>query len=352
MTIFDDLAAAVQTAQAAHAECQANNERLIAENTALTDQLTQAQAQVDWYKANWQPKPTPTPPPDPIPVPPTTRRVSIGACPNVGTTAASVPAKYGPDAADRTFGNSGVNTATRPATTGIWHHSWKHDPSLIVSESLTRTSLVNAKDRDIFTLNHEPAVKYRKGSWSRTQADNSIRQFNDWHAKVVKLRDAGDIADVETCWIDAGWMFDSRSGQYPGTADDPNTAMYWLSRIDADLIGNDLDAYANFQVYPDFTSSVNNTIAAVTKFGFKGWTVPEFIHLRIQNADGTLKDTDGTLRAQWLTRMFDMLLSRPMLPRAICLYDYAFPGRPNQVILNPSKELTAVKAVMAKARTA
>jgi hypothetical protein len=280
------------------------------------------------------------------------RKVSIGACPNVGTTMNSVPSKYGPDAAVRTFNNSGVNTATRPATTGIWHHSWKHDLSQLVSETLTRTSLGNFQNRDIATLNHEPAVKYRKGDWTLAMAENSIRQFNDWHGKVLKLREAGDIDYVETCWIDAGWMFDARSGQYPGSASNPDTAEWWLSRIECDLIGNDLDAYQNFQVYPDFTSSVNNTIDAVNKHGFKGWTVPEFIHLRIQNADGTLKDTDGTLRAQWLTKMFDMLLSRPMLPRAVQLYDYAFAGRPNQVIPNPSKELTAVKAVMAKVRTA
>lgn len=279
--------------------------------------------------------PTPTPPP-----PPPTGRTFIGACPiaSEGGSAADLVTKWGTGTAQRSFTGGGFNVAPKPNGVSQVHHSWKPALGQAITDQQIISSVANLDDGDFVTLWHETPVKFRNGSLSQAETEQSLAMQNDFHARVVRLRDAGTIPMLYTVFVDAAWMWDSPS-LYPGTANDPGSAEYWGQRVNADYVGIDTDAYANLTRYPDFTNSVENVQAFIKKFPkFKGWTVPEIMHPRIDS------DPSGSQRATWITNQVNMMLSQPVPPKAIHLFDTNH--RPNQVFLPASPEFNAWKSLL------
>jgi hypothetical protein len=274
------------------------------------------------------------------PPPPPATTTFIGACPiaSEGGTAADLITKWGSGTAQRSFTGGGFNVAPKPNGISQVHHSWKPTLGQAITDQQIISSVANLDDGDFVTLWHETPVKYRNGSLSLAETEQSLAMQNDFHARVVRLRQAGTIPMLYTVFVDAAWMWDSPS-LYPGTANDPGSAEYWGQRINADYVGIDTDAYANLTRYPDFTNSVENVQAFIKKFPkFKGWTVPEIMHPRIDS------DPSGSQRATWITNQVNMMLSQPVPPKAIHLFDTNH--RPNQVFLPGSPEFNAWKALL------
>lgn len=186
-------------------------------------------------------------------------------------------------------------------------------------------------------------MKFRNGSFTRAQADQAIALSIQFHDLVHEMIDAGDLPPVETVDVYAAWMFLPKSGLFPGTPTDARTAAFWLTQHCSDLIGIDCDAMENKSAYPDFTDAVRNTIASVGQYGRVGWTVPEWMHYRI---DG---DSSGTKRAQWFTSQGQMFLDSVPRPRAVQVFDTNYAGRV-QVIEKGTPEFAAIQQLMVDGR--
>lgn len=266
------------------------------------------------------------------PQPPTTY---IGACPIASRagTAADVIAKWGPSAL-RTFQTEGpIKPGPRPEGVTHAHHSAKPPLGVPLTDDDVRTMHRNHVDGDCGTIWHETPVKFRNGSFSAAESDQALALMNDYHARVVRLREAGDIPQIRTVFVDAAWMWDTPN-LYPGTVDDRRTCEFWLTRVDADLIGLDADAYANLTRYPDFTRLVPNVLDSLKRHPqFTGWTVPEFMHPRISS------DPDGSQREEWATQMVQAFTAASPAPAAVLLFDTDH--RPNQVFEPGSPEFAA-----------
>lgn len=278
--------------------------------------------------------------PDPMPA----ALCYVGACPSSsGGKPVDVVNKYGPPVALRTFTGGGF-AAPPPRPEGVdrWHQSWKPPLGTLPDTAAVVTALANCRDDDLVTVWHETDVKYRNGSFTRAQADQAIELSTWFEAICASLAGLGDIARVVPVDVYAAWMFDPASGLYPGTPDDPRTAAYYLTRHTS-AIGIDCDAYSSTTRYPDFTGVVRNTLEAVEQYGRPGWTVPEWIHPRIQG------DTDGTGRAAWLRDQGAMFLEAQPRPLALMLFDTDYSGRV-QTIQPDTPEMAAVEALMIDGR--
>lgn len=300
-----------------------DNARLLGENEALRARNAELEALL-------------APPPAPA-------RLFVGGCPTLPNgTPQQVVSKWGQGAAVRTFSQEadGWNVPARPEGAGIWHHSWKPPLGLPVFVGDVADSLQACQDGDIVSVWHETPTKYRAGKMTRTQVEQAVNRMNEFHLAVYQLRGRGDIANVRTCFVDAAWMWDDTNntgGLYPGNVDDPRTAAFWGARSNVDLVGIDLDAYANLTRYPDFTGPIANVIAFADEYGFDGWTVPELIHPRIAT------DQTGSQRAAWITRTAEAWADRP--PVAVMFFDTDWQNRTGQVIQPGSPEFTAAKAL-------
>lgn len=269
----------------------------------------------------------------------------VGACPPTDGYPTDVPAKWGTPVGLRGFTAGGLSTAPRPSGVDRCHWSWKPALGVAITKAQIASALTNAVAGDIVTVWHETDVKYRNGSFTRAQTDQAIALSVQFHELVDEMRTAGDIPAVETCDVYAAWMFMSNSGLYPGTVDNPRTAAFYLSRHCSDLIGIDCDGISNTSAYPDFTSAATNTLAAVAQYGRRGWTVPEWMHYRING------DTSGNQRATWFRTQGAMFLGCVPRPRSLLVFDTNFEGRV-QVIQPGTPEFAVVKDLMVDGRLA
>lgn len=218
--------------------------------------------------------------PTPAPAPAATETM-FGACPTVGTSTSSVISKYGTGASVRIFVPGDFAPVSRPAGASKVHVSWK--PAL--GSTITDADLIDAfaglHDGDLVEVWHESDVKYRKGDALAPM----IALKNQFHDRVVALREAGRIPQVLTVNTWAGWSVDSTS--------DVDTAPLHAR---ADILGVDMDGipsdddfypYAERQMAAKF-------IAAYRAGGYTGWTVPEF------SMPSVSSDPSGARRVAWI----------------------------------------------------
>jgi hypothetical protein len=132
------------------------------------------------------------------------------------------------------------------------------------------------------TLNHEIDVKHKSGNFSTAELPAQLQLITDFHRSVKRLREAGQIPNVVTCHVLAGW-------RWSGGTESPNAYL-----AEADVIGIDLDG-ANTRTgstaYLDWTTPyiVNVKATAAAHYGGR-WTVPEFGERRLD------RDTTGSMR--------------------------------------------------------
>lgn len=286
----------------------ASIEALIKQNGVLADELAECQGG--------------------HPVDPT---LFIGACPATQGTINTVVSKYKPEPIGvRWFTNEGLSVvAPRPVGISKLHASASPALGSTITDTLVLNFTKNAVEGDIFTLHHETPTKVRDGRFTAAQANQALKQMNDMHTIIDRLRTRGDIPFIYDCFVEAAWMWDTTNNQnplYPGNDTDPRTAMWWGKRVVCDLVGNDLDAYASTRRYPDFKSTIDNCIKFAKEYNFKGITIPEFIHFRI---DG---DDTGQGRADWMDATLEYLTQGEMFPHAVMLFDRDWKLRVQEVL--------------------
>ena len=129
------------------------------------------------------------------------------------------------------------------------------------------------------------------------------------------------------------WTFQT-NGTYGQTG--PGGSEFYKG-VKADLIGADFDGIANVTKYPGFEGAIDNLPAFVAANGFKGFTIPEFVHPRIST------DLTGSERAAWAETWAGKFKAAGAV--AVHLYDYDY--RPAQVFAAGSLEHAAWKRVLA-----
>lgn len=204
---------------------------------------------------------TPTRGPNPIPTPTGTL---VGACPTVGTPSSSVISKFGTGASVRVFNPDGFASAvSRPTGASKVHVSWKPTIGSTITDTQIVTAFANLWDGDLVEVWHESDVKYRKGD----DLASMLAMKNQFHDRVVALRDAGRIAHVLTVNTWSGWSVDSTSTVNPANL-----------HARADVLGVDMDGIpANDNFYPFAERQMGaKFVAAYRAGGYTGWTVPEF----------------------------------------------------------------------------
>lgn len=279
-----------------------------------------------------------------------TSSIKFGACPSVsaGQDAQDCRAKWGPGMSMRTFDepDTGMDVAPRPAGVEVAHHSWKAanasgKPAMsVLTDARLVAALANYQDGDCVTEWHETPVKFRAAKLTAAEADTALAVMNDLHERVVRLRTAGDIPDVQTVFIDAAWMWDNTSGLYPGTSTDRGSCAFWMPRVNADYIGIDFDAYQNLSLYPDMAGRcIPNILDSLTRWPrFKGWMISEFMHPRIAS------DPSGTQRAAWVNAQVAKCQAAAVRPVNMMLFDTNH--RDNQIFTTGSPEYQAWKALI------
>lgn len=255
--------AAIRTAlDAAQAEYITFVEEDLAEDKAFQAEIAKLEARVVELEKELEGDPDPPPPP-PLPE---ADHTEFGAC--LLTNEQGVLTRFGPKAGIRRFYGPSDGMAVPKVPTGcsFFHVSWKP------GTQPSRTQLVAAckplRKGDGVTLHHELDVKHKKGL-STSELARLLDMQSKFHADIVALRDAGDIPDVLTWLVHAGW-------RYSGGNESPDQYM-----ADADVLGPDLDG-ANSRIaqsfYVDWASSVfigNITKAANARFGGR-WGAPEY----------------------------------------------------------------------------
>lgn len=317
MTLPDDLRAATTKAEMLLAELAVSDQAL---NDALAAEAAKDAEIADLTKQLADCKNPPPPPP-----PQTTR---FGACPIKGGNIAGVVSKWGNGVAIRSFVSGGFITVTVPASAGPIHQSWKPPIGSPINGANVAAACAYFRAGDYVEIWHEADVKFRSGSFTASQVQQVIDMKNWFYDVVHSVR-----PDLLVPATFGAWMFDDRSGQYPGTLTDPSTAEFY-SKIKADIIGVDCDGYTSSTQYPDFTSVVRNVKEFVAKHGYKGWSVPEFIHPRLSG------DANGNGRAAWLTKWSQAFKDGGA--GYVTAYDYNY--RPNEEITPGSPEFAAYKA--------
>ena len=187
----------------------------------------------------------------------------FGACPTVGSPASSVISKYGSGASVRMFVPGGFSTVTRPAGASRMHVSWKPTLGSTITDSQLIAAFANLRDGDLVEVWHESDVKYRKGD----DLAPMLAMKNEFHDRVVALRDAGRIPHVLTVNTWAGWSVDSTSSVDTSEL-----------HARADVLGLDMDGIpASDSFYPFAARQMGaKFVAAYKAGGYVGWTVPEF----------------------------------------------------------------------------
>lgn len=171
--------------------------------------------------------------------------------------------KFGGDASVRMFVPGGFTTVTRPAGASRVHVSWKPTLGTTITDSQLIAAFTNLKDGDLVEVWHESDVKYRKGG----DLAGMLAMKNQFHDRVVALRDAGKIPHVLTVNTWAGWTVDQNSSIDPSNL-----------QARADLLGIDMDGIpASDTFYPFATRQMGaKFVSAYKAGGYTGWTVPEF----------------------------------------------------------------------------
>jgi len=200
-----------------------------------------------------------------------------------------VLSKYGAKASVRGFVSGGFGSAVaRPASASVVHWSWKPALGSTITDAQLITAFANLRDGDLVEVWHESDVKYRKGD----DLAAMLAMKNQFHDRVVALRNAGRIAQVLTVNTWAGWSVDSTSGVNPSNL-----------HCRADLLGIDMDGIpANDRFYPFVARQMGaKFVAAYKAGGYTGWSVPEFCMAAVP------ADPDHSKRVAWLTSEVDTI---------------------------------------------
>jgi hypothetical protein len=265
-----------------------------------------------------------------------TPRTAFGACPANGASPPSVTTKYG-RAGIRDFFTGAFPSSpwVRPAGARTCHLSAK--PSL--STPLTAAAVLPALEQlvagDMVEVWHELDVKFRNGSLTATQIAQGVQRKAELYGIVKTHRP--ELLVVSTYAV---WPFQSNSGLYARTT--PDGAQYYKD-VPADLIGVDFDGIGKLSEYPTFEGAISNVQAFVAANAYQGWTVPEFIHPRLDGSNGeTPIDPDGSKRAEWATLWAGRFQAGGA--RAVHLYDFNY--RPAQIFLSGSPEYVAWRSLV------
>jgi hypothetical protein len=218
---------------------------------------------------------TTTTTPTPAPV-----RTMFGACPTVGTSSSSVITKYGNGASIRVFVPGGFNTVDRPAGASKLHVSWKPTLGSAITDTALVSAFSNLQDGDLVEVWHESDVKYRKGD----DLGAMLAMKNQFHDRVVALRQAGRIPQVRTVNTWAGWSVDSTSNIDPSNL-----------HARADILGIDMDGIPEADNFYPYAARQMGAkfVEAYKEGGYTGWTVPEFSMPSVDS------DPTSTKRVAW-----------------------------------------------------
>ncbi len=238
-----------------------DNALALAEQVGLLEiALTKSNADVDWLNAEVIrlqaiiDAPPPTEPP-PVVTPKTL----------LGISGRSVIDGAAQRWFDSGAGLSRVAPRRSKASCPVIHASWKA-LGAIVTDQLIIAAFANLLDGDKVELEHESDVKYRRD----IKAGNPLASSNlakrlalksDFHDRVVRLRNAGSIAKVETV---------NTLSSYSWELEDQDR---FICR--ADVIGADLDG-GNFPKDYGDPGPLAKIVKTADTFYSGRWTAPEF----------------------------------------------------------------------------